>query len=119
MSMGSHSRSHPHLGAIRDPKVLQDEILESKKILEAELSVPITEFSYPYGSYNAATVAMVEFAGYKAARTCNFGIRHSASDIYRLSAITVPDDLATFGKYLPVQPRPPSVSAALTSLSRR
>jgi peptidoglycan/xylan/chitin deacetylase (PgdA/CDA1 family) len=103
MEIGSHSRSHPHLGKIQDADVLRDEILGSKKTLEAELSVPINEFAYPYGSYNAAAVAMVESAGYKAARASNFGIRHSQNETFRLSAITAPGDLATFERILSTQ----------------
>jgi peptidoglycan/xylan/chitin deacetylase (PgdA/CDA1 family) len=110
MRIGSHSRSHPYLGRIRDPNVLRDEIFESKKILEAELSVPITEFAYPYGSYSAAAVEMVKFARYKAARACNFGVFHSDADLYRLSAVTAPGDLATFERVL-------SAPTALTSES--
>jgi hypothetical protein len=108
MRIGSHSRSHPYLGRIRDPNVLRDEIFESKKTLEAELSVPITEFAYPYGSYSAAAVEMVKFARYKAARACNFGVLHSNADLYRLSAVTAPGDLATFERVL-------SAPTALTS----
>jgi hypothetical protein len=108
MEIGSHSRSHPHLGRLQDANVLRDEILGSKKTLEAELSVPITEFAYPYGSYNAAAVAMVESAGYKVARASNFGTRHSRNEIFRLSAITAPGDLATFERIL-------SIPTALTS----
>lgn len=98
MSIGSHSRSHPRLERITSPKVLWDEIYGSKKILETELSVPVTEFAYPYGSYNAAAVTMVRLAGYKAARACNFGNLHSTNDVYWLSAVIAPGDLATFKK---------------------
>jgi peptidoglycan/xylan/chitin deacetylase (PgdA/CDA1 family) len=100
MSIGSHSRSHPHLGGIKDPNVLRDEIFGSKKILDAELSVAINEFAYPYGSYSDAAIAMVKLAGYKAARACNFGILHSNADVYRLSAVTAPGDLAIFERLL-------------------
>ena len=98
MTIGSHSRSHPHLAQITSPTVLWDEIYRSKKILEVALSVPISEFAYPYGSYNAATVAMVKLAGYKAARACNFGILHSTNDVYLLGAIMAPNDLTTFAR---------------------
>ena len=103
MEIGSHSRSHPHLGRIQDADVLRDEILGSKKTLEAKLSVPINEFAYPYGSYNAAAVAMVESAGYKAARASNFGIRHYQNETFGLSAITAPGDLAMFERILSTQ----------------
>jgi peptidoglycan/xylan/chitin deacetylase (PgdA/CDA1 family) len=103
MSIGSHSRSHPHLERITDAKRLWDEIYGSKAALESELGVPVTEFAYPYGSYNAAAVNMVMLAGYKAARGANFGSLHSAGEIYRLSAITAPVDPLGFAKSFPAQ----------------
>jgi peptidoglycan/xylan/chitin deacetylase (PgdA/CDA1 family) len=103
MSIGSHSRSHPHLERITDRKRLWDEIYGSKAALESEFGVSVTEFSYPYGTYNAAAVNMVMLAGYKAARAADFGSLHSADKIYRLSAITAPVDLAKFAKSFPAQ----------------
>jgi len=103
VSIGSHSCSHPHLERITDAQHLWAEIYGSKAALESELGVPVTEFSYPYGSYNAAAVNMVMLAGYKAARAANFGSLHSANEIYRLSAITAPVDLTTFAKSFPAQ----------------
>ena len=103
MRIGSHSCSHPHLERITDAKHLWAEIYGSKAVLESELGVRVTEFSYPYGSYNAAAVNMVMSAGYKAARAANFGSLHSEDEIYRLSAITAPVDLTKFAKSFPAQ----------------
>jgi len=98
MCIGSHSRSHLRLDRITSPTVLWDEIYGSKKLLEAELSAPVTEFAYPYGRYNAAVVAMIRRAGYKAARAFYFGTLHSRNDVYVLSAIMAPGDLTTFAR---------------------
>jgi peptidoglycan/xylan/chitin deacetylase (PgdA/CDA1 family) len=114
MSIGSHSRSHPHLENITDAKRLWGEIYGSKAVLESELGVPVTEFAYPYGSYNAAAVNMVMLAGYKAARAANFGSLHSADEIYRLSAIMAPVDVTTFAKsFLPNSGQPKQTLAAV------
>lgn len=45
---GSHTVSHPLLVEL-PPEQLRQELQESKKVLEAQLGVPITEFAHPYG----------------------------------------------------------------------
>jgi peptidoglycan/xylan/chitin deacetylase (PgdA/CDA1 family) len=109
MRIGSHSRSHPRLNRITDSAKLWDQIYNSKTILEAQLEVPVEEFAYPYGAYNAKVAAMVKLAGYRAGRGCCSGIAHTSSDIFTLKAVMVPNDLETFIKYLegPTS-RPPS-----------
>ena len=98
MEIGSHSRSHPHLDKISNPNVLWDEIYTSKRIIENQLGVTVEEFAYPYGSYDANTVATVRLAGYKAARACCVG--QVQTDEYALRAVMAPVDLAKFVKYL-------------------
>jgi len=100
MTIGSHSRSHPNLHKIKDINELWDQIYNSKQILETQLDTKIEEFAYPYGAYDSTTADMVRQAGYKAARACCYGVAKSQNDIYSLRALMVPNDLATFRKYL-------------------
>ncbi len=100
MRIGSHSRSHPHLNRITSPSELWDQIYNSKTALETQLESPVEEFAYPYGSYNAATVAVVKQAGYRTARGCCSGIAHTSTDVFALRAVMAPNDLAKFEKYL-------------------
>jgi peptidoglycan/xylan/chitin deacetylase (PgdA/CDA1 family) len=104
MSIGSHSRSHPYLTRITSTTTLADEIAGSRSALEEKLGVPITEFDYPFGLYNAEDVAMVEAAGYKAARTDSFGLSGSTEDLFTLPALTAPTTLAAFKQFFPHVP---------------
>jgi len=100
MKIGSHSRSHPRLAKIADPALLWDQIYNSKTILESQLEVPVAEFAYPYGSYNAAATEMVKAAGYRVGRGCCSGVAHTSTDVFALRAVMVPNDLTKFQKYL-------------------
>jgi len=90
MTIGSHSRSHPALATIGNPRRLEDEISGSKAWLEERLGVPVDSFAYPYGSYTAAVVAVVKAAGYRTARTVNSGTHHTAGDLATLDAVLFP-----------------------------
>ena len=58
----------PDLRQLPDDK-LQTEVVESKRILEAKLGVPIRYFTYPEGKYDARVANAVQMAGYQAALT--------------------------------------------------
>lgn len=67
----SHSVSHPRdLRELPDDK-LQKELVESKRLLEAQLGIPIRYFSYPEGKYDQRVASSVQAAGYEAALTMN------------------------------------------------
>lgn len=103
MVIGSHSLSHPFLAKIADATDLWREIADSKKIIEEHIGKTVNEFAYPYGSYNQATIADVEKAGYKSARKFSIfstSVFHSKGDMYALSAIPAPNSLPDFERAL-------------------
>jgi peptidoglycan/xylan/chitin deacetylase (PgdA/CDA1 family) len=87
MWIGSHSVSHPYLSRIKKAAVLRREIFESKRMLEAKLSVPVTAFAYPFGQYSTAITDLVRQAGYTAARSTYFGVRHTKADLFTLTGL--------------------------------
>ncbi len=104
MTIGSHSRSHPYLTRITDPKVLQNEIIGSKQMLEKRLGTTIGEFAYPFGQYNPAIMAAVEQAGYLSARGDRYYKgEQSASRLFELDAMNAPTTTALFAKKFPVR----------------
>jgi len=62
-AIGSHSKSHLILRDI-DNATLDVELVESKRILEAELGFPIEYFCFPNARYDSASAARVLSAGY-------------------------------------------------------
>jgi peptidoglycan/xylan/chitin deacetylase (PgdA/CDA1 family) len=69
VDFGSHGVSHRKLAEI-DADAAREEIVESKRLLEALLGEEVRHFCYPYGSHDRATAAMVADAGYLSAVSC-------------------------------------------------
>lgn len=69
VTIASHSVTHPpDLTVFPDDK-LETEVVESKRILESHLGIPIRYFTYPAGKYDARVADFVRKAGYQAALT--------------------------------------------------
>lgn len=66
ISIGSHSISHQPLTLLL-PKRAEEELLDSKLILEERLKKRIVLFSYPFGAVNNLLKEMVKEAGYEVA----------------------------------------------------
>lgn len=66
VEVGAHSVTHPMLSA-RTTAEQRFEIRQSKADLEKILGRPVRRFAYPFGEYNAETVALVEEAGFTSA----------------------------------------------------
>lgn len=105
MTVGDHSRSHPYLARITSTSTLWDEINGSKLLLEEQLGVPINEFAYPFGSYNAVIVSLVQEAGYKSARTDSYDNsgKQSTDRLFELSAMNAPTTTARFEEIVPAK----------------
>ncbi|GBF80856.1 polysaccharide deacetylase family protein [Aphanothece sacrum] len=69
VTIASHTISHPKdLRELSDDELFQ-EILISKQLLEKELGIPITYFTYPEGKYDARVKQWAMAAGYSMAFT--------------------------------------------------
>lgn len=71
--IASHTVSHLDLRTL-DPKSLQYELVESKRILERKLDTEVTNFCYPAGFYDRQVIQAVEDAGYDAALSTRPGL---------------------------------------------
>jgi peptidoglycan/xylan/chitin deacetylase (PgdA/CDA1 family) len=94
MEIGGHTKSHPRLTKI-NPDKLDEEIVQSKHVLEKNLHVQVSNFAYPYGVYNDAIIKVVKGAGYISARTSNHSIYNDFKDLYQLNVLYAPRDLKT------------------------
>jgi peptidoglycan/xylan/chitin deacetylase (PgdA/CDA1 family) len=69
VTIAAHSVTHPaDLRVLPDDK-LEMEIVESKRILETKLGIPIRYFTYPAGKYDDRVAGLIKKAGYLAALT--------------------------------------------------
>jgi peptidoglycan/xylan/chitin deacetylase (PgdA/CDA1 family) len=93
VSIGSHTVSHVLLGSLpHEP--MQQELSESKRILEHHTGNTITAFAYPgglrqHGAYNRRTREALINAGYRVAFNSEIGTNESTSDPYVQRRLTV------------------------------
>jgi peptidoglycan/xylan/chitin deacetylase (PgdA/CDA1 family) len=66
--IGSHTRTHPHLPTLTDGQK-REEIIGSFDDLTNLGIAPVVSFAYPYGEYDAQTIAIIKETGYQNART--------------------------------------------------
>lgn len=63
-SIGSHSLTHANLVAI-SPELAKNEIVKSKENLVQKLQISITDFAFPFGTYNQDLVRFCTELGYE------------------------------------------------------
>jgi peptidoglycan/xylan/chitin deacetylase (PgdA/CDA1 family) len=93
----SHTRTHPLLPQV-GAQQSHDEIVISKREIEAHVPYPLTSFCYPAGLYGAREVEFVRSAGYAAAVTTNPGVNAGDGDLLELRRTLVyrADDARVF-----------------------
>lgn len=70
ITVASHTVNHLRLDTL-SPEKVDYELIESKRILEQQLGVPIRYFTYPEGDFIDSVKQKVTAAGYKAALSMN------------------------------------------------
>jgi CelD/BcsL family acetyltransferase involved in cellulose biosynthesis/peptidoglycan/xylan/chitin deacetylase (PgdA/CDA1 family) len=82
ISFGSHTLTHPVLSKLSAERA-EEEIYQSKKIIEERLGTPVNLFAYPFGKrhdFTAETKMMIKAAGYCCALTTIFGTNRINQD---------------------------------------
>ena len=85
---GAHSHHHPRLDVLSQ-STAQDEIVQSKSLLEHHLAQEISSFAYPYGSYTATLERQIREAGYTSACAVKHGLSSEKSDPFALARLMV------------------------------
>jgi peptidoglycan/xylan/chitin deacetylase (PgdA/CDA1 family) len=99
--IGSHGLSHKDLTVRPDRQ--EQEVVQSRRQLEALLGVPVLSFAYPFGAYNNDSLHYVHLAGYIAAMGLGNESVQGSKNLFYLSrrAVRGTDDIQTFGSMLP------------------
>ena len=71
--IASHSVTHPDLPSLTDSQ-LAGEMAESRRLLEEEFGVSVTDFCYPAGRYDGRVIEAVREAGYRSATSTEPGL---------------------------------------------
>ncbi|MBP2651445.1 MAG: polysaccharide deacetylase [Firmicutes bacterium] len=95
---GSHTVNHVAVTTISSQQVLT-ELVESSKVIEAELGAKPKYFAYPTGAYNRQTAQLVKTAGYKAAFTIRYGRAGVESDHFAIERIPIFRSAKTFRSF--------------------
>jgi len=90
VEVGAHTISHCYLEGL-GPSRQRAEIAGSKEALESLCGRPVTVFSYPNGSWAAATPGIVRDSGFDCACGSAEGIFTRRGDPYMIPRIWVPD----------------------------
>jgi len=80
---GSHSLSHPHLPRV-EGAALQNEISDSKKIIEDRTGREASFFCYPYGDFDERVIEAVKNAGYRGAVVTPGAARRTVKGVYTM-----------------------------------
>lgn len=91
LTVGSHTVDHMRLGLV-DARRTQDQLIRSKRDIEAHTGRPCTALCYPNGSYSEQTVALARECGYLCAVTTEEGLNAVGGDLMRLKRVNVPTD---------------------------
>lgn len=91
MCIGGHSHSHPHLDKL-SPEAAYEEIAQGKHELEKLCQHDVSAFSYPFGSYNADTIAQLQKLNFHYAYTTVNRINEHIHKPYEITRV----DAASF-----------------------
>jgi len=108
MVIGDHTVNHVDLNAL--PAVAaRNEVLVDRATLENLLRVPVLDFAYPYGDYDASVVNMVAAAGFRDAVTTDLGHTELLAKPFEMPRIRIGggDSVYSFA-YKAGVPSPPS-----------
>lgn len=98
ISFGSHCKTHSILTHLNEAQ-LDDELVDSKHLLETALRRPIDFIAYPNGDYDRRVLRFAGKAGYLAAFTCRSGVNEVLDAPLELKRINMREDSAAgFGK---------------------
>lgn len=88
VEIASHTMTHPHLSRISDDRI-RDELIESRRVLEARTGRAVTRISYPHGSFDGRTERIAAEAGYTSAYTSRAWINGNRPSPFAIPRISV------------------------------
>jgi peptidoglycan/xylan/chitin deacetylase (PgdA/CDA1 family) len=103
IDFGAHTMTHPILSSLGGKSQVTEEILGSKRRIEAELDQTVLHFSYPNGTWldlTPETVEVVKRGGFRTAVIAHGGVNFRNADPFLLRRNTVECDTSEviFGK---------------------
>jgi peptidoglycan/xylan/chitin deacetylase (PgdA/CDA1 family) len=100
IEVGSHGMNHLSLSGLK-PRLLQEEVSESRRVLGEVLGEAIDGFCYPYGNIDRAAVQVVRRTRYAYACTVAERVERNVYDLPRIP-VSERDDLRRFATKLEI-----------------
>jgi peptidoglycan/xylan/chitin deacetylase (PgdA/CDA1 family) len=91
IDFGSHTRTHFRMNKLQSRTALEDEILQSKNIIEQHIQTPVKLFCYPNGDITKEADQLVRDS-YLGALTTQSGINSPRDDQYQVKRISIHQD---------------------------
>ena len=89
--IGAHSMTHPQLDCL-PRSVAEEEITQSKAVLERLLGQAVDTFAYPHGRYDAGVRQLVVDAGFRSAAAIRNALSPAGDEWFALARVTVTAD---------------------------
>jgi peptidoglycan/xylan/chitin deacetylase (PgdA/CDA1 family) len=89
VSFGSHTHTHRHFVRKEKYQNLEDELRQSKSLIEKHLGKPCDHLAWPWGDYETEWLSLVKKIDYQSAATTLAGANCSGSDPYQLKRVNV------------------------------
>ncbi len=86
IEIGAHTVNHLALSA-QPAEVQRSEIFDSKATIEYQLGHSVSSFAYPYGSFNALTISLVQQAGFTSAVTTAKGMTQTLAGVFTMPRV--------------------------------
>jgi peptidoglycan/xylan/chitin deacetylase (PgdA/CDA1 family)/GNAT superfamily N-acetyltransferase len=94
VTIGSHTADHIRLGIVEN-ETARDQLIRSKKDIEAHIHKPCFCISYPNGSFNEQTIDIARECGYTCGVTIEDGLNNVGDDPMTLKRISLPADVGS------------------------
>ena len=106
--IGAHTRHHPSVGEIHDPKEMFDEVVSATDELSALIGKPIRYFAFPYGqsqNMSAAAVHLARRYGFEGVCSAFGAYNFPGNDAYHIRRIHADPEFIRFKNWLTIDPR--------------
>lgn len=108
IEIGAHCYNHIDLGGVTDQRVLYDEVVVPRGMLESELKTSVRYFAFPFAQYmnlNSAAFRLAADAGYDGVVSSYGGYNWPATNPFHLERIPVDNDVIRLKNRATIDPR--------------
>ncbi|MFX1443899.1 MAG: polysaccharide deacetylase family protein [Promethearchaeota archaeon] len=96
LEIGCHTKTHPNLKRLRSDLEFDQELKDSKDIIESKIGYEIKHFCYPGGAFNDNVIQYIKKFNYKTATTTLDGLNDKKTDLFKLKRLQMQNNYIVF-----------------------